>query len=541
MAQIEPDSTNIPQITVSELSQSLKRTLEDSFGYVRVRGEVSGYRGPHSSGHVYFTLKDDAARLDAVIWRTAFSRMRVKPEEGLEVIASGKITTFASKSSYQIVVDTIEPAGVGALMALLETRRRQLAAEGLFDAERKRPLPFLPRTIGVITSPSGAVIRDILHRLSDRFPSHVILWPVRVQGEASAQEIAAAIRGFNALSEDAPVARPDVLIVARGGGSLEDLWSFNDEDVVRAAAESEIPLISAVGHETDWTLIDHAADIRAPTPTAAAEICVPVRSDLVLRVSELGARGLGAVGRSLKQGQSHLRAAARGFLPVKALHSSLFQRLDSKSDALRAILQAGSDAKSISVGKLAGRLSKQSPHVRLVKAFERIQAAGARTQASQQRRLNLARQNLAQAERALPRVIRNRFELRAVRLAFVLRCWESKRGEIARLPGLLAREAARAESALTRTMTEGLRRRNVAASKLGQVFAAVNYKAVLNRGFALVLDKTGAALSRKEEARVARDVKIRFADGEIAATIGAQRSRKRPSRPSAESDQKALF
>jgi exodeoxyribonuclease VII large subunit len=541
MAQTEPVSTNIPQITVSELSQSLKRTLEDSFGYVRVRGEISGYRGPHSSGHAYFTLKDDSARLDAVIWRTTFSRMRVKPEEGLEVIASGKITTFASKSSYQIVVDAIEPAGVGALMALLETRRRQLAAEGLFNADRKRPLPFLPRTIGVITSPSGSVIRDILHRLSDRFPSHVILWPVRVQGETSAQEIASAIRGFNALTEGAPVARPDVLIVARGGGSLEDLWSFNDEEVVRAASESDIPLISAVGHETDWTLIDYAADIRAPTPTAAAEMCVPVRTELVLRVSELGARGLGAVGRSLKQGQSHLRAAARGFPPIKTLHSSLSQRVDSKFDALRATLQAGSNAKSISVAKLAGRLSKQSPHVRLVKALERTQAAGTKMQVIQQRRLSAARQTLAQAERTLPRVIRNRFELRAVRLAFVLQRWESKRGEIARMPRSLAREAARAGTALTRTMTEALRGRHVIASKLGQIFAAVNYKAVLNRGFALVLDRTGAALSRKEEALVARDVKIRFADGEIAATVGAQRSRKRPSSPSTEPDQKALF
>lgn len=541
MAQIETDSTNIPQITVSELSQSLKRTLEDSFGYVRVRGEVSGYRGPHSSGHVYFSLKDDTARLDAVIWRTAFARMRVRPEEGLEVIASGKITSFPSKSSYQIVVDAIEPAGVGALMALLETRRRQLAAEGLFNADRKQPLPFLPRSIGVITSPSGSVIRDILHRLFDRFPSHVTVWPVRVQGEASAQEIAAAIRGFNALSGDAAVARPDVLIVARGGGSLEDLWSFNDEDVVRAAAESEIPLISAVGHETDWTLIDYAADIRAPTPTAAAEMCVPVRSELVLRVSQLGMRGLGSVGRCLKQGQSHLRAAARGFPPVKTLHSNLSQRLDSKSDALRAALQAGSNAKSMAVAKLAGRLSKQSPHVRLVKAFERTQATGSRMRVIQQRRLGASRQNLAQAAIALPRVIRSRFELRAVRLAFVLQRWESKRAEIARLPGSLAREGRRAESALTRTITEGLRRRHVTAAKLGQIFDAVNYKAVLDRGFALVVDRTGAALSRKEDARAARDVKIRFADGEIGATVGAQRPRKRASTPLEAPEQEALF
>jgi exodeoxyribonuclease VII large subunit len=258
MAEIEPNSTNVPQITVSELSQLLKRTLEDRFGYVRVRGEISGYRGPHSSGHAYFALKDAAARLDVVVWRTTLLRMRVKPEEGMEVIASGKITTFAGKSSYQIILESLEPAGVGALMTILETRRIKLATQGLFDLERKRPLPFLPRVVGIVTSPSGAVIRDILHRLADRFPVKVVLWPVRVQGEGSSEEIAAAIRGIGE-SEPSAFPRPDVLIVARGGGSLEDLWSFNDEEVVRAAADCFIPLISAVGHETDWTLIDYAA------------------------------------------------------------------------------------------------------------------------------------------------------------------------------------------------------------------------------------------------------------------------------------------
>jgi len=541
MAQIESDSTNIPQITVSELSQSLKRTLEDRFGYVRVRGEISGYRGPHSSGHVYFALKDDAARLDAVIWRTTYSRMRVKPEEGLEVVASGKITTFASKSSYQIVVDSIEPAGVGALMALLETRRRQFAAEGLFNSDRKRPLPFLPRAIGVVTSPSGSVIRDILHRLADRFPSHVILWPVRVQGDNAAQEIAAAIRGFNALTEDSSVVRPDVLIVARGGGSIEDLWSFNDEDVVRAAAESEIPLISAVGHETDWTLIDHAADVRAPTPTAAAEICVPIRTDLALRVSQLEARALGAIGRFLKQSQSDLRSAARGVPSVKTLHSGLSQRLDAKFDAMRAILQTGLSARAIILAKLAGRLAKQSPYVRLIKSAERAQAAGPKMRLIQQQRLSAARQSLGQVERTLPRVAKNRLELRAAHLASARRRWESRRAEIARLPGALLRETARAGGALRRALTEGLRSRNVIAAKVGQIFAAVNYRSVLARGFAMVLDRGGAALSRKEEARLAHDITIRFADGEIAATVGPPRSRKRSPRASTEPDQKTLF
>ena len=263
MAQILP-ATNAVDISVSELSAALKRTLEDRFGLVRVRGEISGYRGPHSSGHAYFSLKDEGARLDAVVWRGTFAKLKFKPQEGLEVIATGKITTFAGKSAYQIVVEQIEPAGVGALMALLEARRAKLAAEGLFEAARKRPLPFLPRVIGIVTSPTGAVIRDILHRLADRFPTRVILWPARVQGEGAAEEIAAGIAGLNALDE-----RPDVIIVARGGGSLEDLWCFNEEIVVRAAAASAAPLISAVGHETDWTLLDQVADLRAPTPTGS--------------------------------------------------------------------------------------------------------------------------------------------------------------------------------------------------------------------------------------------------------------------------------
>src|SRR3712207_5742205 len=249
--------SNAPEWSVSDLAGALKRTLEDAFGFVRLKGEVSGYRGPHSSGHVYFCLKDQGARIDAVIWKTTFSRLRFKPQEGLEVVAIGRITTFPGKSTYQIVVESLEPAGIGALMALLEERRRKLTAEGLFAAERKRKPPFLPAVVGVVTSPTGSVIRDILHRLEDRFARQVVVWPVRVQGETCAAEVAAAINGFNALPAGGPVARPDVIIVARGGGSLEDLWGFNEEVVVRAAAESAIPLIAAIGHETDWTLIDH--------------------------------------------------------------------------------------------------------------------------------------------------------------------------------------------------------------------------------------------------------------------------------------------
>ncbi len=282
---------NAHEFTVSELSAALKRTVEDSYGHVRVRGEISGFRGPHASGHCYFALKDDSAKIEAVIWKGVNGRMRFKPQEGLEVIATGKLTTYPGSSKYQIVIEALEPAGVGALMALLEERKKKLAAEGLFDEARKKALPWLPEVIGVITSPTGAVIRDILHRLEDRFPRRVLVWPVRVQGEDSAEQVSAAINGFNALPEGGKIPRPDLLIVARGGGSLEDLWAFNEEIVVRAAAASKIPLISAVGHETDVTLIDFAADRRAPTPTAAAEMAVPVRAELFVEVAESGAAG----------------------------------------------------------------------------------------------------------------------------------------------------------------------------------------------------------------------------------------------------------
>src|SRR5258705_7666820 len=310
---------NVAEFTVSELSAALKRTVEDNFGYVRVRGEISGYKGPHGSGHVYFALKDQTAKIDGVIWKGVFGRMRIKPEEGMEVIVTGKLTTYPNRSSYQIIVETLEPAGLGALMALLEERKRKLTTEGLFDEARKQLLPFLPEVIGVITSPTGAVIRDILHRLSDRFPRHVIVWPVRVQGEGSAEEVAAAIHGFNAFRSDGRIRKPDLLIVARGGGSLEDLWSFHEEIVVRAAAASTIPLISAVGHETDVTLIDFAPHVRAPPPTAAAEMAVPVRADLLVRVDSLTRRSLSCWHRCQEARPTQLRPAVPAFTSCEGM------------------------------------------------------------------------------------------------------------------------------------------------------------------------------------------------------------------------------
>ena len=361
MAEPEIRASNAPEITVSELSNALKRAIEDRFGYVRVRGEISGYRGPHSSGHAYFSLKDANARLDAVIWRSAFLRMRVKPEEGIEVVATGKLTTFPGKSSYQIVIESLELAGLGALMALFEARRKKLAEEGLFDSARKRKIPFMPRVVGVVTSPSGAVIRDILHRLSDRFPVRVIVWPVRVQGETSAAEVAAAIEGFNALSAGGAIPRPDVLIVARGGGSLEDLWSFNEEIAVRAVAESAIPLIAAVGHETDWTLIDHAADLRAPTPTAAAEFAVPVRAELIATLADLDARKRGAILRLAQRRRADLRSLARALPSAEALVEALRQRLDRAGDTLMARARAAFDSRALRLAGLARGLARHSP------------------------------------------------------------------------------------------------------------------------------------------------------------------------------------
>ncbi|WP_152045302.1 exodeoxyribonuclease VII large subunit [Aureimonas psammosilenae] len=349
--------TNAAEYTVSELSGALKRTVESAFDHVRVRGEISGYRGPHSSGHAYFALKDDRSRLEAVVWRTAMAKLPFKPEEGLEVIATGKLTTYPGSSKYQIVIEHLEPAGAGALMALLDERRRKLEAEGLFAPERKRPLPFLPRVVGVVTSPTGAVIRDIRHRITDRFPLHLLVWPVRVQGETCGAEVAAAIEGFNALEAGGAIPRPDLLIVARGGGSLEDLWGFNDEAVVRAAAGSAIPLISAIGHETDWTLIDHAADRRAPTPTGAAEIAVPVRADLDAGIAGLNARLSTGISRRLADGGRSVAGLSRALPSIDMLLAMPRRRLDDASSHLGRSLQVTVGEKRRTFGESGARLS----------------------------------------------------------------------------------------------------------------------------------------------------------------------------------------
>ena len=364
----EAPGDNAPALSVAELSAALKRTVEGAFDHVRVRGEISGFKR-HSSGHCYFTLKDDSACIDAVIWRGSAAALRFAPEDGIEVIATGRLTTYPARSRYQIVVERLELAGQGALMALLDKRRRQFAAEGLFDPDRKRPLPFAPRRIGVVTSPTGAVIRDILHRLEDRFPTHVMLWPVPVQGEGAADKVAAAIRGFNAMSDP-----PDLLIVARGGGSIEDLWAYNAEEVVRAVAGSRIPIISAVGHETDTSLTDFAADVRAPTPTAAAELAVPVRADLLASVRDLGVRAERCARRSRERAAEQLEACLRHWPERETLLAPQRQRLDELGERLPRALGGSLDRARGELGRAGGALRPALLGAAHQRARERLEA-----------------------------------------------------------------------------------------------------------------------------------------------------------------------
>ncbi|MGE0735732.1 MAG: exodeoxyribonuclease VII large subunit [Alphaproteobacteria bacterium] len=385
--------TNMPEFSVSELSLALKHMVESEFSHVRVRGEISGFKRA-ASGHLYMTLKDDEAVLDAVCWRGTAGKLAIKPEDGMEVISTGRLTTYPGRSKYQIVIESMELAGQGALLKLLEERKKKLAAEGLFDAARKRKIPFLPNVIGVITSPTGAVIRDILHRLADRFPRHVLLWPVLVQGQGAAEQVAAAIAGFNRIEAGGKVPRPDLLIVARGGGSLEDLWAFNEEIVVRAAAASEIPLISAVGHETDTTLIDFASDLRAPTPTAAAEMAVPVRSKLLGEILDHQRRLVGGLGRSMDERRLRLASAARGVPDPRRVLEAATQRLDDRSERL-----ANAVANLVTVRR--HRIERASAGLNRQNLVQKIAHGGERV-AQLTRRLTLNGRRLTeQAERKL--------------------------------------------------------------------------------------------------------------------------------------------
>jgi len=392
---------NNPALSISELSFALKRTLEDRFGHVRIRGEISKITR-HSSGHVYLTLKDDKAAIDGVIWKGVVRTLSAQPESGLEVIVTGKITSYPARSSYQIVIESLEPAGAGALLAQLEKIKARLRDEGLFEPSRKKALPAFPRTIGVITSPTGAVIRDILHRISDRWPCHVLVWPVVVQGEAAAKQVAQAVRGFDALTSDGPIPRPDLLIVARGGGSVEDLWGFNDETLARTVAEARIPIISAVGHETDTTVIDFVSDRRAPTPTGAAEMATPVLAELQWGLSDLETRLIRSGARLLEDRRTRLRAAARG-LPVRPedLLALPQQRLDLASSRLGSSLHRNVSVHEKRLTVLTGRMSSRLLDRAIERRGDRLAAFADRFAPAMQRQLDRDQNRLQALSRAL--------------------------------------------------------------------------------------------------------------------------------------------
>jgi len=468
-------ASNVPEYTVGEISGALRRTVEESYAFVRVRGEVSGFKR-HSSGHLYFCLKDSDAVLDAVCWRGQAVRLGINPEYGIEVVATGRLTTYPGRSKYQMVVERLELAGQGALLKLLEDRRRKLAAEGLFDGARKKKLPFLPEIIGVVTSPTGAVIRDILHRLEERFPRRVLLWPVAVQGEGAAQQVAAAIAGFNRLTPGGRVPRPDVLIVARGGGSIEDLWAFNEEIVVRAAAASAIPLISAVGHESDTTLIDFAADLRAPTPTAAAEKAVPVRAELVAQVADAGARLVGAATRTLADRRGRLDGLARALPHPRAVIEDCSRRLDDRVERLRLAVPNLMHRRAAEIDRLAGRLR----HPRELLAAKR--------------------HALESRAAALDHALATRLHTEKARL------------DKDRLR--LDQAAGRLKPAIGRILADCGGR----LASLGQLLDSVSYKRVLERGYAVVRDGTGHPVA-SADIPPGTALAVEFKDGCVAVRV----------------------
>jgi exodeoxyribonuclease VII large subunit len=467
-----PAIGNLVEQTVSELSASLRRVVEDSFGMVRVRGEVGRVSRP-GSGHIYLDLKDDRAVLAAVIWKTAAARLKTFPEQGLEVVATGRLTTFPGQSRYQIMIETLEPAGAGALMALLEERRKKLEAEGLFATGRKRRLPYLPRVIGVVTSPTGAVIRDVLHRIADRFPLHVIVWPVRVQGETCGAEVAAAIRGFNALGADGPAVRPDLIIVARGGGSIEDLWGFNDEQAVRAAAESAIPLISAVGHETDWTLIDLAADQRAPTPTGAAEIAVPVKAELDAAVATLLSRLKSCTTRNLERARADLRSAARALGAPEDILSVPRQTLDNASARLSRALAFVTGHKRADLRACAIRLEPGLLGRRIEVARDRLESV---------------RQRCERAFCAFVERNRTRFQHAVSQLG-----WRR-----------LERMTGNARLQL---------------DNVWRLLGSLSHQRVLERGFAVVRNSAGMTVTSAADLAPGEDFRLQFRDGALDAAV----------------------
>ncbi len=484
---------NLPTYSVSEVSGAVKRTLEQAFERIQVRGEISRPKY-HSSGHLYLTLKDDKSVLDGVCWRGRAQNLPFRAEEGLEVLATGRISSYAGGggSRYQLVIEELQLAGEGAILKLLEERKKKLAAEGLFDSERKRALPFLPAVIGVVTSPTGAVIRDILHRLEERFPRRVLLWPVRVQGEGAAEEVVSAIQGFNALQSDGALPRPDLLIVARGGGSLEDLWAFNEEAVVRAAAASEIPLIAAIGHETDTTLIDLAADRRAPTPTAAAEMAVPVRAELEDLVLALTQRMIGGLRRDLRERRTALEGLARGLPEPRRLLETAMQRLDERAERLEGAMRGDLARRLATVGEMSARL----PHPR-----QQVALAGERLSALAQRLAGSGRRGLERAEEAYARLD--------------------------------------AQRRLERALSEGLSEREDKLESLGRLLESVSHRKVQERGYVLV-SSDGKLLTRAAQVKSTAALTLSFADGEVGA-VAEGKPRKPARAPAKDSRQGELL
>lgn len=495
--------SNVAEFSVSEISFSIKRTMEDTFGYVRVRGELGRISRP-GSGHIYLDLKDDRSVLSGVIWRGVASKLKIQPEQGLEVIATGKITTFPGQSKYQMVIDALEPAGAGALMALLEERKKKLAAEGLFAEERKRTLPSMPKVIGVVTSPTGAVIRDILHRISDRFPLHVLVWPVRVQGETSGAEVANGIKGFNALDPNGPIPRPDLLIVARGGGSIEDLWGFNEEAVVRAAAASDIPLISAVGHETDWTLIDLAADLRAPTPTGAAEIAVPVKAELMSMVDDRARRLNSGLVRFVTTRRTELRAASAALPAPRDLLALPRQRFDTAASSLERGLIVNTKHHRTSFQNASGRLSP----ILLTRLSSKARQDLEQVSDRQQRALSVAVSQKRQAFSAL-----------ATRLTPARLSQQTTLGK-ERLTGL----AERMDRAYLARITQEKAR----LDGLQKLLKSLSYKDVLARGYAVVRDDSGQPVRSSNDVGSGAALSIELADGTIDAVAMSEGAAPKP-------------
>ena len=490
-----PLVSNAPEFSVSELSGAVKKVIEGEFGLVRVRGEVGRVSRP-ASGHLYFALKDDRASLDAVSWKGQVAKMQTRPEEGMEVIATGRMTTFPGQSKYQLIVEDVAPAGAGALMAMLEKRKAALGAEGLFDPARKQPIPYLPQVIGVVTSPSGAVIRDILHRLRDRFARHVLIWPVAVQGQACAAEVAAAIRGFNAIEPGGAIPRPDLIIVARGGGSLEDLWGFNEEIVVRAVAASRIPLISAVGHETDTTLIDYAADLRAPTPTAAAELAVPVRLDLVAALEALGARQARGLAQGISLRGQRLRDLARALPRLESLLAQPNQRYDAASLRLAGALSMAATRKRAGFAATAARLRPAALLTLIAHKGERMQTQADRLSAAQRRRLE------RHADRAAN--LSNRLAPALLRLiADAARKTAEGRTALAQLDARLQTAPAQRYDRLRQRL-----------DALDRIRSTLGYAETLKRGYAVVRGD-GNVVTSKAAAEAAVSLEIEFADGRL--------------------------